>query len=281
MLSEEHGHLDMYTTLGAKQRQNNGKEDGFVVIMDKQIQNILSSTYLGGNGIDVANGVIVSNQGNIGIIGTTNSTKSFPNELPSGDTTAHGMQDVFFTAFTNVMTAQEKVETTFLGGANADYGEALAIDTIGNVFLVGHTWSNDYPTTIGANQTNTVDNLQYTDDAFISKIDNLLDTSPPIVGSADPINNSSNVQLNKIIKLVYNEQIKHGSNFDIGGGLSSITLNGINAQSNIQIVMNTLIINPNNLLKSTKYTLFIPVDAIEDLAGNVMNILLYLTQLYH
>ena len=33
--------------------------------------------------------------------------------------------------------------------------------------------------------------------------------------------------------------------------------------------MNTLIINPNNLLQSTKYTLFIPVDAIEDLAGNV------------
>ncbi|WP_048189878.1 Ig-like domain-containing protein [Methanobacterium sp. SMA-27] len=261
---------NMYTTLGAKQRQNNGKEDGFVVIMDKQIQNILSSTYLGGNGIDFANGVIVSDQGNIGIIGTTNSTKSFPNELPSGDTTAHGMEDVFFTTFTNVMTAQEKVETTFLGGVNADYGEALAIDTIGNIFLVGDTWSNDYPTTSGAYQTNTVDNLQYTDDAFISKIDNLLDTSPPTVGSIDPVNNSSNVQLNKIIKLVYNEQIQRGSNFDIGGGLSSITLNGVNVPlSNIQIVMNTLIITPTSLQPSTKYTLFIPVDAIEDLAGNI------------
>ena len=49
-------------------------EDGFVIIFDKQIQNVLSSTYLGGNGIDVANGIIVSDQGNIGIIGTTNST---------------------------------------------------------------------------------------------------------------------------------------------------------------------------------------------------------------
>ena len=46
----------MNTTIGAKQRQNNGKEDAFVVIFDKQIQNILSSTYLGGNGIDIANG---------------------------------------------------------------------------------------------------------------------------------------------------------------------------------------------------------------------------------
>ena len=56
-------------------------------------------------------------------------------------------------AFTNVMTAQEKVETTFLGGANADYGQAIAIDNIGNVFLVGKTWSNDYPTTIDAYAT--------------------------------------------------------------------------------------------------------------------------------
>ncbi len=37
------------------------------------------------------------------------------------------MEDVFFTAFTNPMTAQEKVETTFLGGANADYGQGIAI----------------------------------------------------------------------------------------------------------------------------------------------------------
>ena len=51
-------------------------------------------------------------------------------KLETGDTTPHGMEDVFFTAFTNPMTAQEKVETTFLGGTNADYGQAIAIDNI-------------------------------------------------------------------------------------------------------------------------------------------------------
>ena len=90
----------------------------------------MSSTYLGGNGIDVVNGIIVSDQGNIGIVGTTNSTTNFLNENETGDTTPHGYEDVFFTTFTNPMSAQEKVETTFLGGTNADYGQAIAINRL-------------------------------------------------------------------------------------------------------------------------------------------------------
>ena len=35
------------------------KKMDFVTILDKQIQNVLSSTYLGGNGIDVVNGIVV------------------------------------------------------------------------------------------------------------------------------------------------------------------------------------------------------------------------------
>ena len=42
------------------------------------------------------------------------------------------------------------------------------------------------PTTIGAYATYTPDNLQYTDDVFISKMDNLVDIEAPQVGSTDP-----------------------------------------------------------------------------------------------
>lgn len=154
---------DMICTNGAKQRQNNGKEDAFLIIFDKQIQTVLSSTYLGGNGIDIANGIILSDQGNIGIIGTTNSTLNFLNELQTGDITPHGYEDVFFSAFFNPMTGQEKVETTFFGGSNADYGQAIAINrqitdtnNFGMVYLAGKTWSNDYPTTMDAFETSTM-----------------------------------------------------------------------------------------------------------------------------
>jgi len=124
---------DMQTTIGAKQRQNNGIENGFVTIMDKQLQNVLSSTYLGGNGDSIANGIVVSDLGNIGIVGTTNST-NFPG-VSAGDISSYGQEDVFLTTFKNVMTSQELLQTTILGGANADYGQAIAIDNSSN-----YTW---------------------------------------------------------------------------------------------------------------------------------------------
>lgn len=265
---------NMYTTKGAKQRVNNGKEDAFLVVMDKEIQNVLSSSYLGGNGIDVANDVIVSDQGTIGIVGTTTSTQNFLNELDNGDTTPHGMEDVFFSAFVNPMTAQEKVETTFLGGANADYGQGIAIfngigGEAGNVVLVGDTWSNDYPTTNGAYSPTAPDMYQYVDDAFISKLDDILDTDAPTPGPTDPIRNAVNVPRNKVIKIVYSEKILASTNFP------SITLN--NGSTDVPITvsitgtsLNTLVIQPNSLLSwNTNYTLYIPVNAIVDYNGNV------------
>ena len=259
---------DIYTTLGAKQRQNNGKEDGFITILDKQIQNVLSSTYLGGNGIDVVNGIVISDQGNIGIVGTTNSTTNFLNEKETGDTTPQGMEDVFFTTFTNPMSALEKVETTFLGGTNSDYGQGIALDTHGNVYLAGNTWSNDYPTTIGAQYPAAPDLLQYTEDAFISKMDNLFDTEAPIVGPTDPSNNAVNVQLNKVIKITFNELIQPGIDY----GLINLQHGGINTPISKNIVGNTLIITPlTNLLANTSYILNLPVAAIQDINGNIGN----------
>lgn len=264
---------NMYTTTGAKQRQNNGKEDAFLVVMDKQIQTILSSTYLGGNGIDVANDLIVADQGTIGIVGTTNSTQNFINELDSGDTTPHGMEDVFFSAFLNPMTAQEKVTTTFLGGANADYGMGIAVSEMlgeaGNVILVGDTWSNDYPTTIGSYSPIAPDMGQYVDDAFVSKLDDILDTVAPIEGPSDPVNNAVNVPLNKVIKIVFSEKILQGTDFGLislkHGGISTPIIRTITGNS-----LNTLVITPAaNLLTNTNYVLTIPVNAIVDYNGNV------------
>ena len=265
---------NMACTTGARQQQNNGMEDAFLIIFDKQIQTVLSNTYLGGNGIDVANGIIVSDHGNIGIIGTTNST-NFYNNLATGDITPHGMEDVFFSAFTNPMTAQERVETTLLGGANADYGQAIAISEAlgeaGDVYLAGDTWSNDYPTTIGVYQPIAPDMYQYVDDAFVSKLDNIFDTQAPIVGPTDPANNAVDVPLNKVISIVFNEKIRAGSQF------GSITLQhgGVNTPITVNILgtsLNTLLITPlTNLLPNTNYILSIPVNAIQDYNGNIGN----------
>lgn len=56
---------------------------------------------------------------------------------------------------------------TFLGGDDWDVGRAIAVDRLGNAYVVGGTWSVDFPTTAGAVQLG----LAGLRDAFVAKLD--------------------------------------------------------------------------------------------------------------
>jgi hypothetical protein len=45
------------------------------------------------------------------------------------------------------------VYSTFLGGSNEDYPRHIAVDSAGNAYIVGYTYSSNFPTTPGAYQT--------------------------------------------------------------------------------------------------------------------------------
>lgn len=56
---------------------------------------------------------------------------------------------------------------TFLGGSDWDVGRAIAVDRLGNAYVVGGTWSDDFPVTPGAVQPILADQR----DAFLAKLD--------------------------------------------------------------------------------------------------------------
>ncbi|MFX1532613.1 MAG: SBBP repeat-containing protein [Promethearchaeota archaeon] len=101
------------------------------------------STYLGGNGGDFGWAIDVDAMRNSYIAGFTDSNGSFPLKN-AYDNTNNGNIDVFVTKLN--ATGNGFLFSTFVGGSNDDRGYAIAVDTAGNSYITGHTYSADFPT---------------------------------------------------------------------------------------------------------------------------------------
>jgi hypothetical protein len=108
------------------------------------------STYLGGAGFDQANGITVDSAGNTYVAGYTDSS-NFPTANPL-QPTRHGGSDAFITKMNPSGSAL--IYSTYLGGTGNDYGQGIAVDATGNVFIGGYTSSTNFPTTNPLQATN-------------------------------------------------------------------------------------------------------------------------------
>src|SRR5207245_10206926 len=63
-------------------------------------------------------------------------------------------------------TGSALVYSTYLGGSGEDAGLGIAVDGLGNAYVVGNTFSSNFPTTAGAFQTT----LGGANDAFVTKL---------------------------------------------------------------------------------------------------------------
>jgi uncharacterized protein (TIGR03437 family) len=116
---------------------------------------LAAASYLGGSADDAGRGIAVDANGNAYVTGYT-----FSRDIPSTGGTQQpawkgGTAGRFFggDAFVAKYTsAGALVWVTYLGGSNDDVGDAVAVDSSGNVYVTGYTNSTDFPTTSAAFQ---------------------------------------------------------------------------------------------------------------------------------
>ena len=139
--------------------------DAFVTKLNPTGSALVYSTFLGESGYDHAYGIAVNGSGNAYVVGHTDSRDSlnFPTTNGAFDTTHNGHLDVFVTKLNPAGRAL--VYSTFLGGGEQDRCYGIGLDGSDNVYLIGHTYSDNFPTTVEAFDA-TYDGLR---DVFVAK----------------------------------------------------------------------------------------------------------------
>ncbi len=117
--------------------------DAFVTWFDSN-QQIAYSTYLGGSGTDMGLAITYDPSGKVWVTGGTQSD-DFPN-VGGIQSARKGSQDVFLAGFdANQANAATLIYSSFLGGSWWDAGRGLAAAPDGTFWIVGGTYSFDFP----------------------------------------------------------------------------------------------------------------------------------------
>jgi len=121
------------------------------------------STYFGGGSNDFGTSCVTDASGNVYLAGYTYSGSG----IASGgyQNFNNGDADAFLAKFSSGGTL---LWATFYGGSNEDKGKSVALDSSGNIYLAGETYSNSNIATASAHQTG----LGGVNDAFLVKFDN-------------------------------------------------------------------------------------------------------------
>ncbi len=145
--------------------------DAFVLKLNPAGSALIYSTFLGGSFSDYGTGIALDSQGNAYVTGYTEST-DFPTVNPlSQDTSLNqGGGCCNYDAFVTELSADGSalLYSTYLGGGSNDYGAGIAVDSQGNAYVTGDTYSTNFPTANALFPTNS--KPSNTSNAFVSKL---------------------------------------------------------------------------------------------------------------
>jgi hypothetical protein len=122
-------------TTGAYDRSPNGQFDAFVVKINSDGSALLFATYLGGSGHDFGRGVAVDADGNVIVVGGTQSL-DLPVTSDAVDSAGGGLEG--FLAVLDSAGATLRYLTLF-GGAGADYVNNTVVDAGGDIHFTGQS----------------------------------------------------------------------------------------------------------------------------------------------
>ena len=140
---------DFPVTAGAFQTTNVG-ERGFVAKLNPTGTALVYSTFLGGSSSEAVKAIQVNSAGNAYVTGTTFSS-NFPVTEGAFQTSSKDGHTVFLAKLNATGSALDFA--TLLGGTGQEEGNGLAVDSQGDSFVTGVTYSHDFPVTSGAFQT--------------------------------------------------------------------------------------------------------------------------------
>lgn len=149
---------------GGAQAAKGGLYDGFISRFNAALTSQLQSTYQGGDGVDIVNGLAIHPlSGEIYVAGHTEST-DLPGASGGAQATYGTGFDAFISRFNATLTS--RLQSTYLGGEMADIAYGLAIHPLsGDVYVAGFTDSADLPGASGGAQATTGSAT----DAFVSR----------------------------------------------------------------------------------------------------------------
>lgn len=151
-------------TSGASQSTHGGSYDVFVTKFDSSGQQVWG-TYLGDNGTDHGGQVTIDEAGNINLTGSTGSMNNIATLDAHRVNKAGGSLNTFFDALLAIYTPYGyKVWASYYGGVGNDYGNGVAVGSLGHVYFCGNTDSDT-----GIARSGSQNMLAGFNDAYLAK----------------------------------------------------------------------------------------------------------------